>query len=298
MFTFPVSIPFKSFAFMKNSVFLLLALCLAACESDKTEDMTSVTESRSGKLFIIGGGHRSLELMREVCELSGLGPEDAVGILPMASEEPDSAFVWSSARFTELGFNCLNLNPELPENAEDLEEKMRACKLLFVSGGDQNLFMEKARKYGLDKLIAELYQTGTSISGTSAGAAVMSEVMITGDQRFEPVYESTYSRLLADNGIYSRGLGLLKGVVVDQHFITRSRYNRALSALCDFPNHAVWGVEERTAAVVWGDSLGVIGSEQVVVFYPVADCDTSNQRLGIREAKMRVLLQGEKMRFR
>jgi len=277
--------------------FLVFAVLAMACQTSGPETIVTEVPRPLGKLMIIGGGERTILLMSDICRHAGLQPGDTVGILPMSSETPDSAFIWSSERFLELGYPCRNLDTNLPENQTGLRQKMEGLKLVFISGGDQNRFMDSARKSGLDMLLPELYNGGLSVSGTSAGAAVMSEIMMTGNQKFEPEYEGTYSRLWAGNGEYASGLGLLKDVIVDQHFIARSRYNRALSALCDHPGVGIWGIEESTAALVSGDSLTVLGSDQIVIFSPVAACDTLNRRIGMSSVQIKVLLPGQSIKF-
>lgn len=278
--------------------FLTLVFMCSCAQPSEEKPTTEPVILPEGKLMIIGGGERTLELMRDICFHAGLAVGDSVGIFPMSSETPDSAFIWSSEKFIELGHPCINLDTDLPENRDGLEGKISRLKLVFISGGDQNRFMESARSSGLDLLLPKLYVDGLCISGTSAGAAVMSEIMLTGDQNFEPEYESTYRRLWAGNGVYAQGLGLLKGVIVDQHFIARSRYNRAFSALCDHQGHAVWGIDESTAAMVAGDSLTVLGSDQVIVFNPVSHCDTLQRRIGISKSEIQILLPGQSIKFR
>lgn len=46
------------------------------------------------KLFIIGGGNRSNLQMNKLVSISDLKPKDYILILPMAIEEPDSAFYY------------------------------------------------------------------------------------------------------------------------------------------------------------------------------------------------------------
>jgi len=114
------------------------------------------------------------------------------------------------------------------------------------------------------QIIREVHQRGGVIAGTSAGAAMMSAVMISGDQQLAEEYESTYSRLRTNNAIYQTGLGLLKQTIIDQHFVERSRYNRLLTALYDHPEKMAVGIGESTAIIVVGDDALVVGAGQVI----------------------------------
>jgi len=62
------------------------------------------------------------------------------------------------------------------------------------------------------------------------------------------------------------GLGLLKGVVIDQHFAQRGRIGRLLSAIAQNPNVLGIGIDEDTAIIVKPDStFKVIGSHAVTI---------------------------------
>jgi cyanophycinase len=94
---------------------------------------------------------------------------------------------------------------------------------------------------------------GGVVGGTSAGAAVMSEVMIRGGNRVAEV---------------GTGFGLLPGVVVDQHFSQRDRLPRLQGVLTKYPDLLGLGIDEETAVVVRGQGLTVLGNHQVRVCFP------------------------------
>jgi cyanophycinase len=64
------------------------------------------------------------------------------------------------------------------------------------------------------------------------------------------------------------GLGLLPGVVIDQHFEQRNRYGRLLMMVSQSPQLLGIGVDEDTAAVVEGDVLSVLGRGAVTLLDP------------------------------
>ena len=64
----------------------------------------------------------------------------------------------------------------------------------------------------------------------------------------------------------SVGLGLVRGVVIDQHFEQRNRYGRLLSLVAQSPSLLGMGVDEDTAAVVReGGRLEVVGRGAVTL---------------------------------
>src|SRR5690242_18832959 len=55
-----------------------------------------------GSLFIIGGGHKSKELMQQLVSTAQLNPGDYIAFLPMATEEPDTGYYYIKEDFTSV----------------------------------------------------------------------------------------------------------------------------------------------------------------------------------------------------
>src|SRR5690606_18086656 len=98
-------------------------------------------------------------------------------------------------------------------------DSIKNANLVYISGGDQNRFMNIVAGTDIEKAIHESYKKGHVIAGTSAGAAVMSKLMITGTELKHPEYASTFRNIEADNIEIKTGLGMLTTVVIDQHFV-------------------------------------------------------------------------------
>lgn len=249
---------------MKNKLliksFTILSLLLTSCFVQ--------AQNPKGKLFIIGGGDRSDDLMKQVLDAAELGKKDYIVVLPMSSEEPDSSFIFFKTQMVKLTQNpiiMLNFNKETAQN-KTLTDSVQNAKLIFISGGDQTRFMKVVHNTPIKTAILKAYENGSTISGTSAGAAVMSEKMITGNQKLQKEYTGTFSVIKYDNLETSEGLGLLKTVVIDQHFLKRNRYNRLLSALIEFPDLTGIGIDEATAIIVRNNKVEVAGESEVIVF--------------------------------
>jgi cyanophycinase len=249
---------------MKNKLllqsFTILSLLLTSCFVQ--------AQNPKGKLFIIGGGDRSDDLMKQVLDVAELGKKDYIVVLPMSSEEPDSSFIFFKTQMVKLTSNpivMLNFNKETAQN-KTLTDSVQNAKLIFISGGDQTRFMKVVHNTPIKTAILKAYENGSTISGTSAGAAVMSEKMITGNQKLQKEYTGTFSVIKYDNLETDEGLGLLKTVVIDQHFLKRNRYNRLLSALIEFPDLTGIGIDEATAIIVRNNKVEVAGESEVIVF--------------------------------
>lgn len=222
-----------------------------------------------GNLFIIGGGDRSDALMLDLLKTAQLSEKDYIVVLPMSGAEPDTSFFYFKTQVATLCNNTIaNLNFTKANATNKIWlDSLRKSKLIFITGGDQSRFMSVVLNTPIYTAIHEAYQQGATISGTSAGAAVMSKYMITGNQLIgDTTYQSTFDQLKKDNIEFSPGLGLLDSIIIDQHFIVRSRYNRLLSALYAFPDFTCIGIDESTAIVFHQNKIAIAGIGQVLVF--------------------------------
>lgn len=251
-----------------------------------------------GKLFIIGGGHRSDTLMKQLVNLSNLKKNDYIVVLPMASEEPDSAYIYFNAQLKKLTSSpiiMLNFNKTTVYN-KVWNDSLQKAKLIFISGGDQSRFMNIVRNTPTFEAIQKAYENGSTISGTSAGAAVMCEHMITGEQKLEKKYTETFTNIRYDNLETSHGLGLVKNVIIDQHFLKRSRYNRLLTALIEFPEHMGIGIDESTAIIISDKMIEVAGESEVIVVQNPKNIikKPKNHLVSIQSLEMSVYIEGQK----
>lgn len=263
---------------------------------------TVSAQNSKGKLFIIGGGNRSDALMTQLIKITDLKKKDYVVVLPMSSEEPDSAYIYFKDQFQKLVPNpiiMLNFDKNTVNN-KALNDSLQHAKLIFISGGDQTRFMNVVKNTPVYDAIHKAYQNGSTIAGTSAGAAVMCEHMITGNQKLESKYTETFNNIRYDNLETTTGLGLVKNVIIDQHFLKRSRYNRLLSALVEFPDHIGIGVDESTALIVRNKEIEIAGeSEVIVVKNPVGISKSKKENLvSIKSLEMGIYTEGQKFKIK
>jgi len=255
--------------------------------------------SQTSNLFIIGGGSRSEEMISFLVD-SCLRPDaSSIIILPWSSSEPDSSAWYAERQF--VGFEGFDITSFIyPDSLFEKEVmQIQNADLIYLTGGDQSLFLEViSERRDVKDAILWASKNGGCVAGTSAGAALMSKVMITGDQKLQEEYESTYSRIAYENGIYKEGLGLIEGVVIDQHFVARSRHNRLLTALHDHPAHIGLGIDESTALWLYNGLCRVIGESQVIRFSPPTKTSQVNQKIGLRGVGLDVFLPGEQFTLR
>ena len=226
----------------------------------------SFAQGAKGSLFIIGGGDRSAELINTLIATAKLGAKDYIVVLPMSSAEPEASFkaiAVQLARATQSPIGNLNFDASKVADKKWLDS-LRGAKLIFITGGDQNRFMKVVRNTPVYDAIHSAYKNGATVAGTSAGAAVMSKFMITGKQLQDTVYKETFDRLHDGNIEFETGMGLVTSVIIDQHFLKRSRYNRLISALAAHPTFDCIGIDEGTALIIQGKNARIAGVSQVV----------------------------------
>jgi cyanophycinase len=137
---------------------------------------------------------------------------------------------------------------------------------VYFGGGDQARLMAALHGTRLAQQLHDLYQAGAVIAGTSAGAAVMSRVMITGDEKRPLSKEENWQTIEADNVITAAGMGFLDDVIVDQHFVRRRRHNRLVSLVLESPALLGVAIDESTAVWVKPDrTFEVVGQGPVLV---------------------------------
>jgi len=236
----------------------------------------------TGSLFIIGGGRRSPELMQTMLQTAQLKKDDYIVVLPMASAETDTAYFYFKKSLNNLTIQpIVNFNFTADkQNNKDWLDSLKGAKLIFIAGGDQSRFMKAVLNTPVYDAIHQAYKNGATIAGTSAGAAVMSKHMITGNElRGDTAYNSTFRKVWDKNIEFTEGLGLMSSAIIDQHFIARSRYNRLLSALAQFPDWPSIGIDEATAIIVQGNKVSVAGASQVVVLSNPKDLKITDKGL-------------------
>ena len=260
----------------------------------------TVQAQSSGTLIIIGGGSRPEVVIERIVKEAGLRDGGYGVVLPMSSAS-DSSVYFAVAPFEKAGVRNLrgmNFRKGEPQPQARLDS-VRNARLIYITGGDQERFMGVVRGTPLEQTLREAYRHGAVIAGTSAGAAVMSEKMTTGNQLRDTTYTSTFKVIESENLEIKPGLGLITGVLIDQHFLIRSRHNRLLTGVIDYPDHKGIGIDESTAIVVKGTEAEVIGLSQVMVITnPSKSRVVQGRKLGASGLMLSIHLPGDRFSIR
>jgi len=253
--------------------------------SDRTLIIIGGREDRSNNKIILG----------EVARRVGSG-KLVVTTVAMANGT-DQLFEQYEKAFRSLGVKHL-YNLEISERQEaTMPGKVKIlddAAGVFFTGGDQIKITSQIGDTPIFQRIREIYDDGGVIAGTSAGAAVMSETMLVegGDEN---------SHVIAGSVRMAPGLGLISGVIVDQHFMERGRFGRLIGAVAQNPKNLGIGIDEQTAIVVErGNGFYVLGSGGVyvvdgtgVTYSNVAEEDP-HKTISIYNVRMHMLSQGDR----
>ncbi|MBS1958625.1 MAG: cyanophycinase [Bdellovibrionales bacterium] len=183
-------------------------------------------------LILIGGGTRPKGALEVIARATDT--VHPLVILPWGTAEPDDVIKTMTQEFQALGAPSV-VGIRRQDYSSSALQVIRSAGAIYFPGGDQNKIIDNVLSAGIAQQLRGLCESGVLIGGTSAGTAIASNPMLTGD--------SAYTAM---------GLGFLPGVLVDQHFWVRKREPRMLKALDKLvqqnPHIIGYGIDEGMAA--------------------------------------------------
>ncbi len=226
-----------------------------------------VEKEVTGSLVIVGGGLLPDTVRERFLELAG-GKKGRLVVIPTASKRVDQSRISRSFNYWKAqGLASVSLLHTLdPKEANDpsFVKPLIEATAAWLGGGDQSRLANAYHGTAVEKELQRLLARGGVVGGTSAGASVMSAIMITGGNPQARV---------------GQGFGLLSNVIIDQHFQNRKRQKRLLGVLADHPRCLGLGIDEKTAVILQGHTLTVLGKDNVSVCLPPAEGYTDNVKL-------------------
>jgi cyanophycinase len=246
---------------MKKMLILLLGLHLFI-------SLPAFSETK-GYLFIIGGGPRPESMMKKFVKLADSFNSGKIIIFPMASSAPEEVGAEQAEQLKmygarEVEYHILTREQALQAESTGILDDVGG---VFFSGGVQSRLMDILIDTPIHSKLLEIYEKGAVIGGTSAGAAVMSEIMINGDEKREVKEGHEFETIQANNVVTGRGFGFIKTAIIDQHFVRRKRHNRLISLVAENPKLLGVGIDESTAIILMPDEIfEVVGEGNVIVY--------------------------------
>lgn len=200
--------------------------------------------------LVIHGGDTVQDAVRDRFVELAAGKGARIVVVPTADAQADDedGERWLNTWRQRDVASVVLLHTRSRERANESEfiEPLKLATGVWCSGGDQKRLEESYVGTEVDKAVMAVAARRGVVGGTWAGAAFLSRVMLVRDEM-------------------RRGLDLLPGAVIDQHFLTRQRQDRLMKALAANPGLVGFGVDENGAMVARGRSIEVMGDSDVVV---------------------------------
>lgn len=216
-----------------------------------------------GHVIIIGGAEdkvRERVILARFVALAGAA-DARIAVISTASSLGPLAGQMYKKIFTEMG--AAEVHPIHTTNRAQCADpvavrQVRDATGVFLTGGNQLRLSSTIGGTPLAQAVVRRHREGAVVAGTSAGASAMSTHMVA----FGASGATPKQRMVQ----MAAGLGLLPGVIVDQHFEQRNRLGRLLAIIAQNPSLLGIGVDEDTAGVVGPDHvLEVIGRRSVTI---------------------------------
>lgn len=241
-----------------------------------------------GSLALIGGRleDRNAAVYGELHRLSG----GRVLIFPTASTEPGPVGQESLQTFRSYGLEA-EIVPLLPENASvtahdpELAARIADFGSVFFVGGDPLRIVEALSPGGDETpvlaAIRAAHVAGGLVAGSSAGAAMMSPLMLLGGTSVEAVVAGVTNQPGGPGLELGDGLGFFPFGIIDQHFLKRGRLGRLVVALARSGVRHGFGIDENTALLVEDGRARVCGE------YGVLHLDMEPAEIDLRKGSFR-----------
>jgi cyanophycinase len=209
-----------------------------------------------GSLMIVGGGAVTPEIRRKFVELAG-GVHARIVLIPGSDPGPEGAQRLLSPWRATGASSIVLINAKNRSMADDAQfcAPLKEATGVWFGGGDQSLLAERYVDTAVQKCLHDLLKRNGVVGGCSAGAALLSRVMIREGDTIP---------------VEAKGLDLISDAIVDQHFLTRNRLWRLEQMVETHPGLIGLGVDEATALVIhlcdW--RVSVVGESYVLACLP------------------------------
>ena len=195
-------------------------------------------------LVLLGGGKAPAAALARFVQWAG-GPRARILVLPWGADDARDALESVRDALRPFSPGIVEGAPAAPlrDDAQaELRRRLDRASAVFLAGGDQQRLLDVLAADEVATALRARYRDGVAFAGSSAGTAAISALAITGEGDFT-VIDTRQVGVRA-------GLGLLPGVILDQHFIKRQRQNRLFALVLAHPRLLGVGIDEGAALLV------------------------------------------------
>jgi cyanophycinase len=249
-----------------GGILAALAVSVSLAQEGPAENVFGLPEGavkKTGSLVIAGGGDLPDAVYDEFVRIAG-GKKARLVLIPSAYNYGSMSRIRSAfggwREYDVESFDFLHTDSRDQADTAAFARVLETATGVWIAGGAQGRLTRRYGQTRVEELLRKVLERGGVVGGTSAGASVMSELMISEGSKYEAVLD--------------RGLGLSSKLVIDQHFSERGRFPRLLGVLEENLGHIGLGIDEDTAVILCENRLRVMGDGWATVcFGPVRKGD-------------------------
>jgi cyanophycinase len=206
------------------------------------------------------------EILERFIDLAG-GKKAHIAIIPTASDDPQRSGEGYAQLFSKIGAkeaDWLRVERREDANAEPALALLKQASGIYITGGDQARLVRLLVGTLVMECIRMRNAEGVIVAGTSAGASILSALMMAGGTGIGGDSNGAAARKGMVDVV--AGFGLLQDIIIDQHFSQRGRMGRLLAAFAANPGLLGIGLDEDTAVLIDREGLlEVLGSNMVTI---------------------------------
>lgn len=237
----------------------VVAATLAPDFSGSAAAQPVVKGPEHGTLVIVGGGKVGPDILTRMFDLGG-GKQAPIVVIPTAGGADDYPADWRGLRmFKEFGASAITLlhtNDRTVADSEEFVRPLTTARIVWFVGGRQWRLVDAYAHTRTQREIERVLERGGVVAGSSAGASILASYMVRGARENNVV-------MMAPG--YEEGFGLIKGVAIDQHMLTRNRQDDLEEVVEKHPELLGIGLDESTAIVVQGQQFEIVGASKVAI---------------------------------
>ncbi len=192
-------------------------------------------------------------------ELAG-GKDAPVVVIPTAGGEATYPPDWSGLKplkdFGATNLTVLHTTDRKVADSEEFVKPLLTARAVWFPGGRQWHLVDSYLHTRTQREIQAVLDRGGVVGGSSAGASIQADYLVRGAREG--------NRIMMAPG-YEEGFGLIKGVAIDQHMLTRNRQDDLEQVVAKHPELLGISIDESTAIVVHGQEFEVIGASKVAI---------------------------------
>jgi cyanophycinase len=262
---------------------------------DKAASLSAKEKKEFGKIKTVKMVRLEI-FKRLINELKGINSR--IEIITAASTMPHIVGKEYKKAFKKLkskNIGIMHIKSATSADTKKNLDRLEKCDCVLFTGGNQNLLCQVLLGTEFLKLLIEKYRKESNflISGTSAGAMALAQVMIAKGKPSVSFIKGHIDII--------EGFNLLPRIIIDTHFIQRRRLSRLVAAVAENPDKLGIGLSEDTAVFFkTPEKVEVIGSNVVILIdgshisYNNIKQIKRNQNICLQDVKLHVLPKGEK----